>query len=111
MRKALTNNIGLKILAIIIAVIVWIAVVEINDPVTTTKFYDVPVTLRNEESVTEDGLVFTVEDNSDLVTLTVTAPRSVLSDLDTADFSIIADLSEKRQSGSGNQGHVHQKKN
>ena len=98
MRKALTNNIGLKILAIIIAVIVWIAVVEINDPVTTTKFYDVPVTLRNEDSVTEDGLVYTVEDNTDLVTLTVTAPRSVLSDLDTADFSIIADLSERNAS-------------
>ena len=95
MRKTLTNNIGLKILAAIIAVVVWIAVVEINDPVTTTKFYNVPVTLRNEESVTEDGLVYEVMENSDRVTLTVSAPRSVLSDLDSSDFLVVADLSER----------------
>lgn len=96
MKKTLTNNLGLKILALIIAMILWMAVVNISDPVTTTKIYDVPVKFRNEEVMTEAGFVYTVKDGTDFVKVTVTAPRSVLSTLDKNDFNIVADLSERR---------------
>lgn len=96
MKKTLTNNLGIKILSLILAMILWAAVVNISDPVTTTKFYDVPVTFRNEEVMTKAGLVYTVVDGTDYVKVTVTAPRSTLSELEKNDFYITADLSKRK---------------
>lgn len=96
MKKTLTNNLGIKILSLFIAVLVWFTVVSISDPVTTTKFYDIPVTFENEEAMTKAGLVYSVVDGTDLVKVTVTAPRSVLSSLDKNSFDIVADLSRRK---------------
>lgn len=93
MKKTLTNNLGLKILALIIAMIVWMAVINISDPVTTTKFYDVPVTLKNESFLINQDKTYEILDDSNFVKVTVKAPRSVLSELDKNDFYIVADFS------------------
>lgn len=36
--KMITNNFGLKILAVVFACVLWLAVVNIDDPVTTRSF-------------------------------------------------------------------------
>lgn len=96
MKKTLTNNLGIKIISLILAVILWYAVVNISDPVTTTKFYDVAVTFVNESAMTEAGQVFSVVDGTDLVKVTVTAPRSVITSLDKNSFNLTADLSKRK---------------
>ena len=49
MEKRLMNNIGLKILAFFVAFMLWIMVVNIDDPVTHKTFSDIPVSVINEE--------------------------------------------------------------
>ena len=49
--KILTNNFGLKILAILFAMILWLVVVNIDDPTQTTPF-TTNVTLEKSDYIT-----------------------------------------------------------
>ena len=49
MKKGLMNNWGLKILSFLLAVMLWLIVVNINDPVTTQTFNNIPVAVTNAE--------------------------------------------------------------
>ncbi|MBR5337139.1 MAG: hypothetical protein IK152_04080 [Lachnospiraceae bacterium] len=92
--KKKTNNIGLKILSLIAAVIIWLVVVNIDDPITSRSFSNIPVTIQNEETITSEGKVFSVIDNSDLITVTVKGKRSVIDDLTSSDIQATADMKE-----------------
>ena len=52
MRRRLTENLGLKILAFFIAIFMWLIVVNIDDPVIETAYNGIPVSVINEEIVT-----------------------------------------------------------
>ena len=43
MRKRITNNLALKILAFLIAAFLWLVVVNIDDPVDDKTFSNIPV--------------------------------------------------------------------
>ena len=45
--KKLLNNLPLKILSILIAIVIWYVVVSVNDPIVKERF-DVPVQVTNE---------------------------------------------------------------
>ena len=45
MKKSLTNNIGLKLLAFIFAFMLWLLVVNIDDPVGSKTFENIPYTI------------------------------------------------------------------
>ena len=47
MKKGLMNNWGLKILSFLLAVMLWLIVVNIDDPVTTQTFNNIPVVVTN----------------------------------------------------------------
>ena len=53
MGKKLTNNWGLKLIAILFALILWFAVINIDDPVVSETFKNIPVQLVNTETLTE----------------------------------------------------------
>lgn len=92
--RNLTKNIGLKILSLLFAIVVWLIVVNISDPVTTKTFREVPVTIEHTEFLTDEGMVYEVLDGSDVVDITVSAKRSVLSDIKKKDFVVKADMRE-----------------
>lgn len=91
MKMKLMDNLFLKILSVVIAVILWIVVVIISDAESTDTF-SIEVALKNTDVVTENGKVFWVEDGSNMVKLTVRARRSVLEDLKDSDFMLTADM-------------------
>ena len=78
MKKSLTNNIGLKLLAFLFAFMLWLLVVNIDDPVDTKTFDSIPVTIEHAEVVTQDQRSYQVLDGTDTVSVTVSATRSVL---------------------------------
>ena len=49
--KMLTRNLGLKLLALLFAVTMWMAVVNLDDP-TRSKTFTIAVTIENGEAVT-----------------------------------------------------------
>lgn len=52
LRESITNNIMLKIAAVFIAALVWLAVVNLSDPTKTITIYGIPINLTDEEAIT-----------------------------------------------------------
>ena len=88
----LTNNLGLKLLSIIAAVMLWLIIVSIDDPVAYQDFSGIRVTMLNEDTVTDRDKVYRIEDNSDIISIRVQAKRSVLAKLTPEDFTATADM-------------------
>ena len=45
--KRITNNFGLKVLAVVFAIVIWLVVVNIEDP-EKTKGFTIPVTIERK---------------------------------------------------------------
>ena len=48
LRESITNNIMLKIAAVFIAALIWLAVVNLSDPTKTITIYGIPINLTDE---------------------------------------------------------------
>ncbi len=93
--KRLLANWGLKIASLLFAVIVWFLVTNINDPITSVRYTNVPVTIKNGNLITEKGQVYTVLDGSDTIeVVTVYAPRTVIDSLSQSNIVATADIQE-----------------
>lgn len=88
-----TNNLGLKIMALVFAAFLWLIVVNIDDPVETATFRNIPVTVQNEEIVTNEGKTYKILDDTQTVSVVVKAKRSVLAKLSADQITAIADMS------------------
>lgn len=89
--KALSNNLGFKILAVMFAFTLWLTVYNIEDP-TKSKTLTINVTIANKEYVESLGKYFEVKDGTNKVSFSVTAARSVLDKLDESDFTATANM-------------------
>lgn len=87
----LANNMVLKILSVFAAVVVWLIVWNISDAEITRSF-NLNVTMENTDVITNNGMVYRVEDGTDSVKLTVRARQSVIRDLRESDFVLTADM-------------------
>ena len=89
--KTITNNFSLKILAVILAVVLWVVVINIDDP-TTSKTYTTNVVAENTDYITSQNKYYEPLDSSNVVSFRVSAARSVHDELSNADFSATADM-------------------
>lgn len=95
MGKKLTNNWGLKLIAILFALILWFAVINIDDPVVSETFKNVPVQLINTEVLTEAGMTYEVLDNTAVIeTITIYGPRTLVESLNENDIVAKADVND-----------------
>ena len=91
--KKLTSNWGLKLASLIFAIVVWFLVTNINDPITSVRYSNIPVTLQNTSLITEQGQVYTILDNSDTISsVTIYAPRSIIDSLTQNNIVATADI-------------------
>ncbi len=94
MKNKLTHNIGLKIMSLLVAFLLWIIVLNIDDPVTTIPFNQIPVKVVNTSAITDEGKTYQILEDSDVISINVTAKRSVLNSLSKDDFVATADMTE-----------------
>ncbi|MBO6196410.1 MAG: hypothetical protein J6O03_02870 [Butyrivibrio sp.] len=93
--KKLTANWGLKLASLIFAMVVWFLVTNINDPITSVRYSNIPVTLKNTNLITDQGQVYTILDGSDTISsVTIYAPRSIIDSLSLNNIIATADLQE-----------------
>ena len=91
MKKLLTRNLGLKLASLLLAFVLWFLVAQIYDPKDTVTFNNIQVRLINTELLDEEGKVYEVLDNSNLVT----GPQSIVkSELRRSDIVAEADMSK-----------------
>lgn len=94
MRKyRFTDNLGLKIIALIFSAFLWLIVVNVDNPVGSRTFQDIPVTIINDDIILSSGEVYQVL-GEDTVSVTVYANRQVRQELDSEDIIAIADVSQ-----------------
>ena len=90
------NNIGFKILAFFVAFMLWLMVVNIDDPVMHKTFSDIPVSILNEEVLAnaKQPQTYQIMDNTQSVDVTVTAKRKTLNKIKEEDIIAVADIKE-----------------
>ncbi|MCR4586525.1 MAG: hypothetical protein K5686_12480 [Lachnospiraceae bacterium] len=93
MKKFLTNNLGLKILAVVISFVVWLVVVNYDDPVKTASFSNIPIKIKNADVLREKGKVFEVKNELSSIGVTITAKRTILDSLSAENILAEADVS------------------
>ncbi len=94
-RPKIFENIGLKLFALAFAIVLWLLVTNINDPVSRMTISNVQVRLLNTDLITKQGDVYSVLDDSDVVpVVTVTAKRSIIDALDKDDIVATADVND-----------------
>ena len=92
-KHKLTKNLGLKVMAFIFSALLWLIVVNVDDPVKQKTFSDISVSFVNEDVITQQGNVYQVLDGS-TVTAVVSARRSVLQEISSEDIIATADIKE-----------------
>ena len=96
MKKILLNNLKFKIIAVVLAFIIWAVVVNITDPTVTKTVDGIPITITNEEAVLDGTQVYTIVSGS-TASVTITGSRSTVyrvmkpsAFVATADFSAVS---------------------
>ncbi len=93
MKNKLLNNLGIKILSALAAVIIWVLVVNVDDYKVTKTITDIPITVVNEDAITQQDRVFEL-DGDGTVDIIVKGRRSLVEGLESGDFIATADMSQ-----------------
>lgn len=92
MKKRLTNNIGLKIISLLIAFSIWLVVVNIDDPVISYTYSGIPVDIINGQSLTSQGKIYDVLNGTDEISVTITGKRTVVESIGKENITAVADV-------------------
>ena len=95
--KRITENFGLKILAVVFAIVMWLIVVNVEDP-QKTKVFTVPVEIENADYLQKMDKTYEVINNTDRISFTVTGKRSVLHEMSESDFRAVANMENINES-------------
>ena len=87
------NNFLYKLLSLGFAVMIWLIIINVADPVTTRNFSGLEVNIINQSAITSINQVYEVVEGQ-TVDFTVRGKTSVIKNLNISDFSASADLSK-----------------
>ena len=90
----LFQNMTLKMASLAGAIIIWLIIMNINDPVVTRIIYDVPVNVVNTSYIESMGLSYKISDGYDTIAVTVRGNRSLVESLTASRFNVTADLTQ-----------------
>lgn len=93
MKEKIMNNFSLKLLAGVLAVIVWVIVNNIDDPMIPKTFKNITVQLQNEQAISSLDKVYEVMSGG-TVDVTVYGKQSVVRKITEKDIVAVADLSQ-----------------
>ena len=96
-KRKITDNIPLKIMSVAVAVVLWLIVVNIDNP-TGTNYYTInDVELINKEYVESSdtiGKMCMPEQNQDSIKIAITASKKIRDKIKVTDISAVADLQQ-----------------
>ena len=92
--KTLTSNLSLKIISLIAAFILWMVVVNTDDPMITRTYSGISVEVINTDDIESQGKTWEVLENTDTISVLVHAKRSVIEDMSRDYIRATADMKE-----------------
>ena len=93
MKNKILDHFGMKILSLVIAIIIWIIVANVDDYKTTKQISGIEIRFINGEAITEKNKVYEVPDGT-TIDIVVKGRRKVVDELTNDDFKAVADLSK-----------------
>ena len=93
------HNLGLKIIALIFAIITWSFIIVVDDPLRIRTIADVPLRVVGLVDLEEQGLIVRNDDAFDSVTMEVDAKISETNRLHIGAVTVTADLSGIQRKG------------
>lgn len=93
-KNKLTDNLFLRIMAVIVAILVWIIVVNVSDPIIESGYSGVQVEILNPDLVFKNNQTYEVLNNTNTISVTVTAKRSINDLLGKENIKATADMAE-----------------
>lgn len=99
MKHKLTDNLILKILSVLMAILIWIVVLNINDPSKTRIVSGIKVIVQNDSVILDNNQVYTITEGQ-LISVKVTGPRTIVDSLKADDFEATADFKDLSQANS-----------
>ena len=94
MKKSLMNKSTLKILSLLIAILIWVVVKNVQDPMLVKVITRIPVTIVNESYLASKLEVPLLIEGQDTVNVKVKGRESVVKELTREDFTAIADMTQ-----------------
>ena len=94
MKNRITRNLSLKILSLLIGIVVWLLVVNLDNPVITKNFILQDVELVNEAYIDTTGKVALKTGEQTNIRVTVKGARKTVSRLSVSDIKATADLQQ-----------------
>lgn len=94
MKKNIINKFTLKILSLIIAILIWLLVRNVDDPIIVRTFYEIPVTIENASYLAENLEIPLLVDGKDTVKVRIKGARSVVNKLEKEDITAVADMTQ-----------------
>ena len=96
MKKNLTKNIPLKIMSVIVGILVWLIVVNVDDPIVTKGFVISDVQIINEAYVDQLGEMVMQDDSENTVRVYITGSRKTVNRITSSDIKAVADLQQEQ---------------
>ena len=96
-KRKITDNIPLKIMSVAVAVVLWLIVVNIDNPIGTNYYTINDVELINKEYVESSdtiGKMCMPEQNQDSVKIAITTSKKIRDKIKVTDISAVADLQQ-----------------
>ena len=94
MNKKIANNVSLKILSVAIAILIWLLVVNADNPIVTKSFVIGDVQLLNEAYLDADGKMCMQDDKQESIRVTIKTNRKTLDRITASDIKAVADLQQ-----------------
>ena len=85
MKEKLGNDLILKVFSLVLAILLWLFVINTEDPVITKSFSNIPVDMLNEQVLDELNRTYKITEGS-TVSFTVKGKKTVLDKLKKSDF-------------------------
>lgn len=92
MKKRLIKNPGLKALAFLFAVAVWVLVANAQNPVREKTYSNIPVTVTRTEIITNQGNTYQISDDTKTISVTIKAKKEDLDRIQASDIRATADM-------------------
>ncbi len=92
MKKKLLHNWTLKLASLIVAFLLWFMIIQFEQPMDKVTFSNVKVNLINTELLDNGNKYYEVLNDTDVVRVTVKAPRNVTEKLSASDIIAVADV-------------------
>lgn len=87
------SHMGLKLLALLLATLLWLAVMNISDPTISKTVTGISVEALNGDAIKASGYLYSITSGS-TVDVVVKGPRSIVENMGAGNFYASADLSQ-----------------